>query len=120
MKQSRTGLCLFALTLGISGCMTLEQMAPPVDDPLAQVAVQRGMDAAAARRGREIYITDCAKCHTVEPIGRYSQDEWAKILPEMAEESKLSASQLNDLRAYVVSARAFLDLPPPPPVSKRK
>jgi hypothetical protein len=54
--------------------------------------------------GREIYVTKCAKCHKVEPIRNYSRPKWEQeILPDMAEESKLSAADTAAVRAYVLA-----------------
>ncbi len=51
--------------------------------------------------GRKLYFTKCADCHVAEPVKRYSAAEWAHILPDMAEEAKLSPSETAAVRAYV-------------------
>lgn len=51
--------------------------------------------------GRKLYFTKCADCHVAEPVKRYSATEWAHILPDMAEEAKLSPSETAAVRAYV-------------------
>src|SRR5687768_9621980 len=88
-------LCVLCGELSLSGCMSLEEMAPPV----AALGGGGGQSPESLSRGRHTYLTACAKCHTVEPIGRYSLDKWEEILPEMSEESKLTAAEESDLRA---------------------
>lgn len=102
MKRFFCSLCsvpLWFIFFCLPGCMSLEQMAPPVE-----TLTTSSHSPDVLSRGRRLYITACAKCHNVEPIGRYSADRWREILPEMAEESNLGPSQLADLQAYVLEA----------------
>ncbi len=92
-----------------SGCMTLEQMAPPVGADFLIVAAQRGMEQTTLELGREIYLSDCVKCHSVEPIGRYSADDWREILPRMSREAELADQRSAAVDAYVTLAHAFLE-----------
>ena len=92
-----------------SGCMTLEQMAPPVGADFLMVAAQRGMEQTMLEAGREVYLTDCARCHSVEPIGRYSAEYWREILPRMAEEAELDDAEAAAVDAYVTLAHALLE-----------
>ena len=94
--------------LSIIGCATLEQLAPPLPSPGppgSPNAISLGSISDAslqqAKRGRRIYITECIKCHSPEPVTRYSQVEWNEILPRMAEESKLPPEQMADIAAYI-------------------
>ena len=92
-----------------SGCMTLEQMAPPVGAEFLMFAAQRGMEQTTLEAGREVYLTDCARCHSVEPIGRYSAGQWHEILPRMAEEAELDDAEAAAVDAYVTLAHALLE-----------
>lgn len=94
--------------LTIIGCATLEQLAPPLPSPGppgSPDAISLGSISDAslqqAKRGRRIYITECIKCHSPEPVTRYSQVEWDEILPRMAEESKLPPEKITDIAAYI-------------------
>lgn len=109
----------FAGLAAVPGCLTLEQMAPPVDPFLLSVAGD-GAEAQALARGRRIYLEDCSRCHTIEPIGRYDPARWRSILSKMSAKSKLNPQQTGEVEAYVLTARASLDRPrpavqPPPP-----
>lgn len=79
----------------LAACVSLEQSAPPVE------MLAGGGNHAALNTGRDIYITRCAKCHTVEPVTKYSLKEWGEILPDMAERSHLSAADAQSVTAYV-------------------
>lgn len=103
-------LCLLgALGLTPAGCLTTEQMAPPVQS-LAPSAAGAGLDLAKLQRGRHIYLTDCARCHAVEPIDNYSRSKWLQILPEMAEESELTPDETDDVETYILAAHEHLRL----------
>ncbi len=101
---------MFALILGVAaltGCMSLEEMAPPVAAPMVQAAAAHGADAGTLERGRAIYLNQCIKCHTVEPVNKYSLTKWDEILPEMADESKLTPQQRAEVKAYILAAHPF-------------
>lgn len=96
-KSLVKALPLFAAAL-ICGCVSIEKAAPPV----ATFAVQpSGAKRVHLEQGRTIYITKCAKCHSPEPVKRYSATRWEGILKEMIEETKLDPPESAAVRAYV-------------------
>lgn len=120
-SREKRGLLITALCVGapaaivsallvalgaVIGCMSTAAMAPPVGPELLSVAGSHRTSAAKLKRGRRIYLTQCARCHSVEPIGKYSAAQWRDLLPGMVEESKLEADEAADLEAYVMTARA--------------
>ena len=92
-----------------AGCMTLEQMAPPVDIGLQRVAARWHVDVPTLEVGRQVYLGNCARCHGVEPISRYSKSRWREILPRMGRETKLDAKEQAAVNAYVMLAHTFLN-----------
>ncbi len=97
------------------GCLSIEQMAPLVEGHVAHFGIQNGAPHPQLLRGRELYVTQCIRCHTVEPVNRYSLEEWAEILPEMAKETKLTRADMQALRSYIHAAHAAMSLPPETP-----
>ena len=90
--------------LTIIGCATLEQLAPPLPSSLpvgSPAAISLGSISDAtlqqAKRGRQIYITECRRCHSPEPVTGYSQVQWDEILPRMAKNSKLPPEKMADI-----------------------
>jgi mono/diheme cytochrome c family protein len=110
------------LAMTAIGCMSLEEMAPSVDDRLISQGRQQNVDSQALTRGREIYLNRCISCHNIEPVGRYTREQWEIIIPDMAGESNLDDQQEHDLLSYIVTAKAFTDeiraSPHPTPASK--
>jgi mono/diheme cytochrome c family protein len=96
---ARALLLMAALSGG--SCVTLDQMAPRVEALPTQARLG---SAAQLAQGRDIYITKCAKCHSPEPVRKYPASQWeSQILPEMIEETNLSAAEGAAVRAYVMS-----------------
>jgi len=91
-----------------AGCMSTEAMAPPVGTEFTAVAQNRNVSLSTLEVGRQVYLVDCSRCHSIEPIARYSKDRWNRILPRMIKESKLNGERGNALTAYVFSAHDVL------------
>ncbi len=88
-------------------------MAPPVSAEFERITIQTGVTMSALERGREIYMSDCTRCHSIEPIDRYSADRWRDIISRMSLEAKLDDRQTAALQAYVLSAHEVLERRPP-------
>lgn len=101
-----TGLGVLPLC---AGCMSLEQMAPPVGGEFRMVAARHSVDVATLELGRQIYLSDCASCHSVEPIGRYSAEHWRNILPKMAGKTLLTRKSTEAVESYVTLAHVLLE-----------
>lgn len=103
--------------LGLSGCVSLETAAPSPAKLLAAPSTQhQGLNPQSGPAGlttlalgRDLYVGRCAKCHAVEPVRDYSASEWATLIPDMAERTKLNAAETAAVTAYV---HAVLRLPP--------
>jgi mono/diheme cytochrome c family protein len=92
---------LVVAALAGGSCVSLEQSAPLVQSLPMHARVG---SASQIEYGRDIYITKCAKCHSVEPVKKYPLHQWEhEILPEMSEETKLSPAEVAAVRAYVLS-----------------
>ena len=51
--------------------------------------------------GSSLYDNNCAKCHDLPEIPRYSKEKWQKIVPSMAREAKLDNLQESKIMAFV-------------------
>lgn len=97
-------LCLSAT---LAGCLTIEEMAPPVG-PEWLSAATGGATCAVLEKGRQVYLTDCTRCHSVEPIDRYSRGHWRIIIERMGPQSKLDVSRTEALQAYILAAHKMM------------
>lgn len=108
MRTTHIVLVAGVLSLGVGGCLTVGQMAPPIDPEFARIAMRSGISRSVLEIGREVYISDCTRCHTVEPISRYAPERWHDIITRMGVESKLDEAHTEALRVYVLTAHKVL------------
>jgi len=87
----------------LAGCVSIEKAAPPVTTLAVQPSPAK---RAQLEEGRTIYTTKCAKCHSPEPVRRYSAARWDAILEEMIDETKLDSAESAAVRAYVFAVLA--------------
>lgn len=95
--------------LALSGCASLETIAPPVTPAL--VGASRGAAAGTLEEGRRIFTGACTACHAADPVTKYSASEWRGIVADMSARTKLSSSREAALLAYLTAVRAT---PPAP------
>ncbi len=101
INQSRTAIILL-MSLLILSCETIDELAPPVNEAVVNLAISRNIDPTLAARGRTIYITLCVHCHSPEPVTRYDLVRWqTDILPDMTVRTKLSEADAQALEAYI-------------------
>lgn len=96
-----------AVTIALTGCLTIEQMAPPIGLRFAMVGMD-GEARAMLERGREVYVSDCARCHSIEPVDRYSVAHWRDIIERMSSKAKLDDASTAALRAYLFAAHKVM------------
>ena len=99
------------ITFTLAGCLTIEQMAPPVGPEFSTIGTNVAT-RAVLERGREVYLSDCARCHSIEPINRYSIGRWRAIIERMGPQSKLDVSRTVALQAYILAAHRVLTQEP--------
>jgi mono/diheme cytochrome c family protein len=97
MKKLILRALLPPVALVATSCVSLEQAAPPP----AALPLSSGARLGQLDRGRELYVTKCARCHSVEPVTRYSAQEWREIVPDMAQKAKLNSADEAAVDAYV-------------------
>jgi mono/diheme cytochrome c family protein len=106
-RQTRTAAAIAAL-LAVISCATIEELAPPVGALALREGESMGIPAENLERGRTIYITQCARCHSPEPVAGFTEARWRETIPRMSHEAMLTQQQTADVRDYVlVTLRAM-------------
>ncbi len=85
----------------VVGCATIEDLAPPVDATVLQLAAAHEINADRLSQGRVLYITACARCHRPEPVVRYTREHWGRILPRMSARARFGPDEAKAVEAYV-------------------
>jgi len=75
---------------------------------VVEVKTETNTEAAVIRKpsveeseGMTLYNAHCGKCHEHKTISDYSLERWTKIVPNMASQAKLDATQESKIMAYV-------------------
>ena len=97
-----------AAILAFTGCSTLDQTAPPVSPAMSAHASRQGVPASSLEVGRRVLATRCANCHSLEPIGKFSAEEWGEIVEDMSDRAGLNEEQKRQVTAYLQAARSVL------------
>ena len=115
VRRPITAMVLGVL-LVVVGCATTEDLAPLIDATTIELAGAHEIDMNRLQRGRTLYVTSCAQCHRPEPVVRYAQEQWRRILPRMSMYARLTPDDAAALRSYVVTIvdASKLDLPKKP------
>ena len=96
----------------VVGCATIEDLAPPVDATVLQLAAAHEIDADRLSRGRALYITACARCHRPEPVIRYTREDWGRILLRMSARARFGPDEAEAVEAYVQLTLQAADMSP--------
>ena len=97
------------LLLLVPGCLTFEQIAPPIDARMHSVLGDGvGFELGILEHGRRLYLTRCAACHLPEPIWACSPTRWEIVLDDMIPRAHLDEREADSLRAYVRAARRLV------------
>jgi len=109
-QRTRRGVFFIVMTLlGMYGCVNLKRDVPPVDAGMAALA---GQSVAVLEHGRRLYLTDCARCHTVLAIRRYTPAQWDQAMPKMIRMTKLDANEGAAVTAYVETVLSMPQVEP--------
>ena len=98
--------------LVVVGCATIDDLAPPVDATVLQLAAAHEIDADRLSQGRALYITACARCHRPAPVVRYAPQRWREILPRMFARTRLGPDEAEAVEAYLRLTIQAADLRP--------
>jgi nitrate/TMAO reductase-like tetraheme cytochrome c subunit len=66
------------------------ETATPVTYPNAEIA-----------QGKGLYDAKCSQCHKLKVVDKYSTEQWAKILPNMAAKAKLPDNETALIQEFI-------------------
>lgn len=105
-RHGGTGAALLvagSLAAGLGGCAGTPLRLPTAEE-LVPAADRRAADVEALRRGRAVYVTECAACHRLYDPSDYSPAQWREIVARMARRASLPGDQAADLLLYLSAA----------------
>jgi trimethylamine-N-oxide reductase (cytochrome c) len=88
-----------------TGCLSVEQAAPPVTSTMAAMA---GTAPSTLQHGRELFAGRCTACHNPAPLAKYTGARWREIVDEMAGKAHLTPADRSAVLAYILAARQIV------------
>jgi hypothetical protein len=85
----------------IAGCATAV-----IPHATALDAQRTGVALQALEHGRGLFVARCGNCHLTPDPGSRSAADWAKVLPEMLEDSHLNAQEAAEVLAFLQALSA--------------
>lgn len=86
---------LFVALLGLAACT-------PKTAEITEKPVSSEFPSEDIAQGSALYQEHCGKCHKHKVVTDYNQEQWKKIVPNMAAKSKLDAAQENKVLQFVL------------------
>lgn len=114
MKLSR--LLILASVILVAGCGSTLKQTSTVDPTFVAWAAENNQDPESLARGQNLYFTACTRCHGPMKITKYTTQDWAYILPRMADQARLVASETADIEAYLKAVLAHQTKTAPVPL----
>jgi len=97
----RAGLPLLGL-VALLACAPGPEVAPPATDLVRPAGGGNGPGTVEVlRRGRLIYLKDCARCHRPVAIGDLPAARWRSLLPDMIRRARLTPRQGREVTSYI-------------------
>jgi hypothetical protein len=81
--------------------LTLTACNPKTTEAFEIKKTETPLPEGAIAEGNSLYLAHCGKCHDLPVISKYSKEKWQKIVPSMAKEAKLDATQENKILSFV-------------------
>jgi len=101
--SKRISLMLFGLSL-LTGCASLEDRAPPVDNLFIAEAKVSGEEINRLREGHKIYTSFCADCHAPRQVDKITARDWKEHIPKMFKKAELYPEEIELVTYYIKTA----------------
>ena len=104
----KSQLTLAGMVLLLAGCASFQAGAPAITPEMTKVAMSAGDSFEKLEKGRRLLATRCTTCHALEPVAKYTIQEWREIVCDMADRSGLKEEEQQEIQAYLNAARQAL------------
>ncbi|NBR47448.1 hypothetical protein EBU02_01100 [bacterium] len=101
-------LTLAGLGFLVGGCASFREGAPEISPAMTKLGQASGDSFEKLVTGRRLLATRCTTCHALEPVSKYTVEEWGGIVEDMADRSGLKEEEENAIQAYLTTVRKTL------------
>ncbi len=101
-------LTLAGLGVLVGGCASFREGAPEITPAMTRMGQASGDSFEKLVAGRRLLAMRCTTCHALEPVTKYTVQEWEGIVQDMADRSGLKNEEQQEIQAYLTAARKTL------------
>jgi hypothetical protein len=110
--KMRSGFKVYLTLAGVGvlvgGCASFREGAPEITPAMTKLGQASGDSFEKLVAGRRLLATRCTTCHALEPVSKYTVQEWGGIVEDMADRSGLKNEEQQEIQAYLAAARKTL------------
>jgi cytochrome c5 len=97
------------VSISLYQCNSIKKIDAPTEDVLVTAKqLYPNISLDDLTKGHSLLTTSCTRCHGLNPVTKYTTDEWQKIISAMAPKAKLDDTQKTLLTQYILSSREHL------------
>ena len=90
----------------ITSCETGNYI-PPVTPKMAAISHgKQRADVSTLERGRRLFAHRCIECHILQPMWKYSREDWPHIVDDMSHRASLTPNDRDAVIAYILAVRS--------------
>lgn len=102
MSWLRSGFSV--LWLALTGIAYAGQIPQPTEQQSQQAAERwPGTTLGTLKEGRKLFVQKCSGCHNLPMPSKHSNEQWPKLIDEMAKKAKLNEEQKQLILRYLVT-----------------
>lgn len=92
------------ITFIVASIIALAACTPKTTEVIVKTENTENKDFPSGEiaEGSSLYADNCGKCHELKNVNDYTDAQWKKIVPNMAAQAKLDATQENKIMQFVL------------------
>lgn len=92
---------MFKVSFIVASVIILGACTPKTAE-IVEVVEKSEFPSTDIAEGSSLYNENCGKCHKFKTIANYNEEQWNKIVPNMAAKAKLDLTQENKILKFVM------------------
>jgi cytochrome c5 len=77
--------------------------SPKVAETIVVEQTTEASSLAEVPEGKQLFESNCVRCHKLKNPGDFSTEEWKEIVPRMAEKAKIDETTKGKILEYVLA-----------------
>lgn len=106
MKTSSLLFLAGAASILFLGCQAAMINPAPLNADVIRSGSRMRVSESTLREGRRLFTSRCIECHTLPVAWYYADEEWPRLVHDMARRSSLKDNEEQAIVAYIRAIRA--------------